>query len=98
MDDRNVFKIFIAPKDGEVCLAFGAPVMGFESVDDFELWLTDMLNEIPDMRMALAGEKPNIPKNYAMDVMKEFHQALLTDTLKEIKDKKEETEDESNSL
>ena len=57
-----------------------------------------MLNELPDIRMALLGERPNIPKNYAMNVMKEFHQALLTDTLKEIKDKKEETENESNSL
>ena len=90
-DERNnYFKIFIAPKDGEVCLALGAPVMGFDSIDDFEGWLTEMLNEIPDMRMAMLGEKPNIPKNYAMDVMKEFQQALLTDTLKEIKDKKEE--------
>ena len=77
-------------KDGEVVLAFAQPVMGFESLDNFEGWLTELLNDIPDMRMALLGEKPAIPKDYAMAVMKEFQQALLTDTLKEIKDKKEE--------
>ena len=94
----GAFKIFVDPKDGEIVVAFPQPVMGFETVDDLEEVLTEMLNELPDIRMALLGEKPNIPKNYAMDVMKEFHQALLTDTLKEIKDKKEGTEDESNSL
>ena len=98
-EDRvNVYKILISPKDGEVALAFGQPVMGFDSVDQFEDWLTDMLNEVPDLRMAMLGEKPAIPKDYEMDVMKEFQQALLTDTLKEIKDKKEETEDEPDSL
>ena len=85
-DNVNVYKILISPKDGEVALAFGQPVMGFDSVDQFEDWLTDMLNEVPDLRMAMLGEKPAIPKDYVMDIMKEFQQALLTDTLKEIKD------------
>ncbi len=88
----NICKIFISPKDGEVAVAFGSPVMGFESVDQFEDWLNEILSEIPDMRMAMVGEKHPIPRDYAMDVMKEYHQSLLTDTLKDIKDKKEETE------
>ena len=40
----GAFKIFVDPKDGEIVVAFPQPVMGFETVDDLEEVLTEMLN------------------------------------------------------
>lgn len=93
-DSRNIFKIFVSPADGEVVLTVGAPVMGFESVDALEAFIDEIASNIPDMRMALQGKQHPIPKDYAKDVMKEFHKSVLTDTLKDhLKEKKDHAGD-----
>jgi hypothetical protein len=91
---KNTYKIFVSPSDGEVVLTVNAPVLGFESIDALETFIDDIASNIPDMRMALQGKKHPIPADYAKEAMKEFHRAVLTDTLKE--HLKEKTDDAKN--
>ena len=104
------FSLMVDPFSGRVALICPAPIIAFDSIDEFNDWVTGLLDAVPQITRSLHAndliDEPPINKDYASTVIDTWQEQIMeslaatqkmTGQKKSVKKQKSSMNEEPNS-